>query len=294
MNSSGFATLAHGQPSLGRHALQIEVRRRLYLDAHGNVVHLLGEARLDDVVLAGLHPVLVYALIVEGVGFAYLRLAPWDAPLAIGAFLRSAWSGADGFGYCPSILKCGPRFFDALPCLATYCHDAGVELRITSPTDRSYNRNLHSAQSYVSDAAWYVDRPANGGAPVTLAAYETRILQNALHEPMPALSLAKRTARAQYHAAIKRPCPSFKTWPTVLDFDLGPWLFGNHPMRPPPPAFGRTNKPDAGSRLYGYLDRPSPIDRCWTGVSPGRSMCGHGRQRHLLNRWASGEEDLGR
>ena len=30
--AGGFATLAHGQPSLGRHAMQIEVRRRLYLD----------------------------------------------------------------------------------------------------------------------------------------------------------------------------------------------------------------------------------------------------------------------
>ena len=30
--AGGFATLAHGQPPLGRHALQIEVRRRLYLD----------------------------------------------------------------------------------------------------------------------------------------------------------------------------------------------------------------------------------------------------------------------
>ncbi|HVY90373.1 MAG TPA: N-formylglutamate amidohydrolase, partial [Hyphomonadaceae bacterium] len=30
--AGGYATLAHGAPSLGRHALQIEVRRRLYLD----------------------------------------------------------------------------------------------------------------------------------------------------------------------------------------------------------------------------------------------------------------------
>lgn len=30
--AGGFATLTHGQPSLGRHALQIEIRRRLYLD----------------------------------------------------------------------------------------------------------------------------------------------------------------------------------------------------------------------------------------------------------------------
>jgi N-formylglutamate amidohydrolase len=30
--AGGFATLAHGQPALGRHALQIEVRRRLYLN----------------------------------------------------------------------------------------------------------------------------------------------------------------------------------------------------------------------------------------------------------------------
>ncbi len=30
--AGGFATLAHGQPALGRHALQIEIRRRLYLD----------------------------------------------------------------------------------------------------------------------------------------------------------------------------------------------------------------------------------------------------------------------
>ncbi len=30
--AGGFATLAHGQPGLGRHALQIEVRRKLYLD----------------------------------------------------------------------------------------------------------------------------------------------------------------------------------------------------------------------------------------------------------------------
>ncbi len=30
--AGGFATLAHGQPSLGRHAMQIELRRRLYLD----------------------------------------------------------------------------------------------------------------------------------------------------------------------------------------------------------------------------------------------------------------------
>jgi len=30
--AGGYATLAHGQPSLGRHALQIELRRRLYLD----------------------------------------------------------------------------------------------------------------------------------------------------------------------------------------------------------------------------------------------------------------------
>jgi N-formylglutamate amidohydrolase len=30
--AGGYATLAHGQPSLGRHALQIEIRRRLYLD----------------------------------------------------------------------------------------------------------------------------------------------------------------------------------------------------------------------------------------------------------------------
>lgn len=30
--AGGFATLAHGTPGLGRHALQIEVRRRLYLD----------------------------------------------------------------------------------------------------------------------------------------------------------------------------------------------------------------------------------------------------------------------
>src|SRR5262245_17870258 len=30
--AGGYATLAHGTPGLGRHALQIEVRRRLYLD----------------------------------------------------------------------------------------------------------------------------------------------------------------------------------------------------------------------------------------------------------------------
>jgi N-formylglutamate amidohydrolase len=30
--AGGYATLAHGQPSVGRHALQIEMRRRLYLD----------------------------------------------------------------------------------------------------------------------------------------------------------------------------------------------------------------------------------------------------------------------
>jgi N-formylglutamate amidohydrolase len=30
--AGGYATLAHGAPALGRHALQIEVRRRLYLD----------------------------------------------------------------------------------------------------------------------------------------------------------------------------------------------------------------------------------------------------------------------
>lgn len=30
--AGGFATLTHGQPTLGRHALQIEIRRRLYLD----------------------------------------------------------------------------------------------------------------------------------------------------------------------------------------------------------------------------------------------------------------------
>ena len=30
--AGGFATLAHGTPALGRHALQIELRRRLYLD----------------------------------------------------------------------------------------------------------------------------------------------------------------------------------------------------------------------------------------------------------------------
>lgn len=30
--AGGFATLAHGHPPIGRHALQIEVRRRLYLD----------------------------------------------------------------------------------------------------------------------------------------------------------------------------------------------------------------------------------------------------------------------
>lgn len=30
--AGGFATLAHGQPSLGRHAVQIEIRRRLYLN----------------------------------------------------------------------------------------------------------------------------------------------------------------------------------------------------------------------------------------------------------------------
>lgn len=30
--AGGYATLAHGQPLLGRHALQIEIRRRLYLD----------------------------------------------------------------------------------------------------------------------------------------------------------------------------------------------------------------------------------------------------------------------
>jgi N-formylglutamate amidohydrolase len=30
--AGGYATLAHGQPGLGRHALQIEIRRRLYLD----------------------------------------------------------------------------------------------------------------------------------------------------------------------------------------------------------------------------------------------------------------------
>jgi N-formylglutamate amidohydrolase len=30
--AGGFATLAHGTPAVGRHAIQIEVRRRLYLD----------------------------------------------------------------------------------------------------------------------------------------------------------------------------------------------------------------------------------------------------------------------
>jgi len=30
--AGGFATLAHGQPALGRHAVQIEIRRRLYLN----------------------------------------------------------------------------------------------------------------------------------------------------------------------------------------------------------------------------------------------------------------------
>ncbi len=32
--AGGFATLTHGQPADGRHALQIEIRRRLYLDEH--------------------------------------------------------------------------------------------------------------------------------------------------------------------------------------------------------------------------------------------------------------------
>ena len=43
--AGGYATLAHGTPALGRHALQIEVRRRLYLDEvtvepHEGFLHL--------------------------------------------------------------------------------------------------------------------------------------------------------------------------------------------------------------------------------------------------------------
>ncbi len=37
--AGGYATLAHGQPGIGRHALQIEVRRRLYLDEHAVEPH---------------------------------------------------------------------------------------------------------------------------------------------------------------------------------------------------------------------------------------------------------------
>ncbi len=37
--AGGFATLAHGQPPLGRHAMQIEVRRRLYLDEANVELH---------------------------------------------------------------------------------------------------------------------------------------------------------------------------------------------------------------------------------------------------------------
>ena len=218
------------------HQFSVQVSRRLYLDESGGVVCLGQNARVEDATAAGLSGVLVYALIVEGVGIGYMRLAPWGAPLTISQFLRDAWSGTGGFGYRPSLLKTGARFADALPCLARYCADTDVEYTIASGTDRSYNRNLQVAQAFATDALWRFDRDELHRSSVSLAALEAQALQIALDLSGFTPSLAKRNAQSAYAQATKRANLPPMRWPAMMDVEVGPWLVGNQrsiPTRSP-------------------------------------------------------------
>lgn len=220
-------------PGMIVHQFSVQVSRRLYLDESGGVVCLGQNARVEDATAAGLSGVLVYALIVEGVGIGYMRLAPWGAPLTISQFLRDAWSGTGGFGYRPSLLKTGARFADALPCLARYCADADVEYAIASGTDRSYNRNLQVAQAFATDALWRFNRDEPDRSSVSLAALAAQALQAALDLSDYTSSVAKRHAQSDYARATKRTSLSLTRWPAMMDLEVGPWLFGNQQGIPP-------------------------------------------------------------
>jgi hypothetical protein len=209
------------------HQFSIQVSRRLYLDERGGVVCLGQNSRYHDATAAGLNGVLIYALIVEGVGIGYVRLAPWDAPLTLSQFLRDAWSGTGGFGYRPTILKTGPRVAAALPCLARYCSDASVELAIASATDRSYNRSLPVAHGFATQATWRFSDADRRRTNIALSALEAYAIQAALDTSAYALSVAKRNAQLDYVAATKRERMPLMGWPATIDLAVGPWLLGN-------------------------------------------------------------------
>ena len=148
LTSSAFAG-GHRVPTQQHHpsahhpgiAATVPVARRV------SCTRLMENARKEDARRAGLSPVLVYALIVEGVGTCTIRLLPWANPLPARTFLFEAWAKGSPLGHLPHTLKTGRRFAEAMPWLADFCQSVGVTLVVASGNDRSYNVNQAVAQS---------------------------------------------------------------------------------------------------------------------------------------------------
>ncbi len=258
------------QPSNIIHQFTIQVSRRLFLSRDGSVAQLMENARKEDARRAGLSPVLVYALIVEGVGTCTIRLLPWANPLPARTFMLQAWAKGSPLGHLPHTLKTGRRFAEAMPWLADFCQSVGVTLVVASGNDRSYNVNQAVAQKHACEAPFTIARWTADSKPIALSALDKLISQQALGPYELMLSPEARQIHADFAAVEKRSLPARAEHVYPLDFKAGPWLLANQGSIAP--RSKAAILADLGRAAFlademgdGLADMPSPAEGDFTG-----------------------------
>ncbi len=128
------------------HQLHVQMHNRIFLDAQGRCVQLMQALRPVDAIQAGLTPILVYAVVVQGFGVCYATAAAWPDKPSLRGFLGRAWTiREEGVDPAPLIwglpdrLVVSSRILNGCPALGPFVAHFGVELAQSDPKDKSYN-----------------------------------------------------------------------------------------------------------------------------------------------------------
>lgn len=196
--------------------------------------------RADDAIAAGLTPLLLYGLAVEGLPIRYGRTAPLASPMPYRRFLHEAWR-ANPQGL-PDVLKVGARFLDPLPGLSDLTDHLGIKLAVAAGNDRSYSASQFVLNDSLQTAAFmaYPGRK-QGGTPAAVISMADIFKNDSLRhmnwghglwgiEP-PAVVARYREYLAQQPRQAPSP-PDFDL-PVDPDFTPGAWLYGNQKSLPP-------------------------------------------------------------
>lgn len=234
------------------HQLSIQIAKRLFLSKEGRVITMHDNTRVEDAAKAGLKPLLIYGLNVEGIGARFMKVCAIDEPINLVDFLSEAWSSEQLEGL-PNVLKVGRKYYDAISGLDELTRSLNIELMIAEKNDRSYSINQSVMQNEMVFKNFAYNKPEdivfNGmtieflNGPHLNYTY-TGVGRNWMYQNSPKSYAIQKEIEA--HIANKK---KFFIKPTKSDLTIkfGEWLLTNQSTIAPRKVFEIN---DVGDEIY--------------------------------------------